>query len=283
MKEREDMDKQMKEINVSELKKIQLNILDCFDLFCKQNNLKYWLDYGTLLGAVRHKGYIPWDDDIDIGMLREDYSKAEEIFNAQSKGLIEFKTPNIDKTYFYPFGKLIQTNTILEEYGSEGIRTGVYIDVFPYDNSLDDKKAAERMFKKRDYLGRLRRLQLPMRENLPLAKRVIFHCASLTLKTVSPNRINRAIDKNARKAEHEECNNVGSFTDTYTDVYKSKRLIVPKLLFEELTEMEFENKIYPVPANYDFWLKSLYGDYMILPPKEKRVAHHIFKAYYVNS
>ena len=271
----------MKEINVDELKKIQIDILDYFDLFCKKNNIKYWLDYGTLLGAVRHKGYIPWDDDIDIGMLREDYAKAEKLFNIQSDGFYVFKTPNNDNSFRYPFGKLIQTNTVLNEYGDQGIKTGVYIDVFPYDNAPDDTKRAQKQFKKRELLGRIRRLQLPMRDGLSIKKKIAFQLMSCMLKIIPRNMINRAIDRNASKYMHVETKNVASFTDTYTDVYQTKQLLIPKQLFRDLAEAEFEHKTYPVPKDYDTWLTSLYGDYMTLPPEEKRIAHHVFEAYYV--
>lgn len=273
---------EIKDIDVDELKRIQIDILDYFDAFCKKNDLKYWLDYGTLLGAIRHKGYIPWDDDIDIGMLREDYSKAEKLFNIQSNGKIVFKTPQNDKTYRYPFGKLIRTDTVLDEYGNKGIRTGVYIDVFPYDNASNNVRNTEKMFKRRDVLGRIRRLQLPMRDGLSMPKRVLFGCLSSLMKMIPRNTVNRAIDRNAKKYEKEETSSrVGSFTDTYTDVYTTKQLLVPKQLFQKLSVAEFEHKYYPVPTDYDCWLKCLYGDYMTLPPMDKRVAHHVFEAHYI--
>ena len=110
----------MKRIDVEELKKIQVGILDYFDAFCKKNSIHYWLDYGTLLGAIRHKGFIPWDDDVDITMLREDYEKAAQIFNKQGCSRYVFQTPSNFKDACYPFGKLIDTSTILYEYGETG-------------------------------------------------------------------------------------------------------------------------------------------------------------------
>ena len=116
----------MRPINVEELKKLQIEILDNFDVFCKKNNIRYWIDYGTLLGAIRHKGFIPWDDDVDIAMLREDYEKAAAIFNSQSNDRYIFQTPSNEKKTCYPFGKLIDTATVLYEYGETGVETGVY-------------------------------------------------------------------------------------------------------------------------------------------------------------
>lgn len=267
----------MKELDIQDIKIIQISILDYFDEFCKKNDIRYWLDYGTLLGAVRHKGFIPWDDDIDIGMLREDYKRAEILFNQQSNGLYAFKTPINDNTYCYPFGKLIRTDTVLYEYGKEGITTGVYIDVFPYDNSPKSKRAVKRMFKKRDFLGRLRRLQLPMRAGLSKRKRILYRCGATIIKIVPNNTINALIDKNARKYSKRETGIVSSFTDTYENKY----LIVPKSLFRNLEDIEFEGKKYPAPKDYDFWLSSYYGDYMKLPPIEQRVKHHVYNAFYL--
>ena len=266
----------MKNIDVEELKKIQIDILDYFDAFCKKNGINYWLDYGTLLGAIRHHGYIPWDDDIDIGMLRADYLKAETLFNQQSNGKYMFSTPVNDKSYCYPFGKIIQTNTVLFEYGTEGVKTGVYVDVFPYDNSPKDIKIVKRMFRARDYLGRIRRLQLPMREGLSLKKKTLYKLGAMLFKLIPKNSINRLIDRKARKYEGTDTGMVSSFTDTY----ETRHLSVPRTLFENFVEVEFEGKKYPAPSDYDFWLSSFYGDYMTLPPEEQRVPHHVFEAYY---
>ena len=93
------------EIDIDELKKIQLNILEYIDKFCKENNINYWIDCGTLLGAVRHKGYIPWDDDIDIGMLREDYIKFMNSFNNNNDSNYKFHCYELDKNWYYPYGK----------------------------------------------------------------------------------------------------------------------------------------------------------------------------------
>ena len=266
----------MKRIGAEELKKLQIEILDCFDSFCKKNNLKYWLDYGTLLGAIRHKGFIPWDDDVDIAMLREDYEKAAKVFNSQTDGRFIFQTPSNDKETCYPFGKLIDTSTILYEYGSSGILTGAYIDVFVYDNAPDDENVVKGIFKKRDFLGRIRRLQLPMRKEVSGLKRIAYRIAATLLKPVSRGIINRELDYNARKFERIDTNKVSSFVDPYDSTY----FCVDKAIFQDLIEVEFEGKLYPAPRQYNYWLSVLYGDYMQLPPVEKRVNHHFIEVFY---
>lgn len=269
----------MKKIDVNELKKIQLEMLDYFDSFCRKNNIKYWLDYGTLLGAVRHKGYIPWDDDVDVAMLREDYEKASELFNKQSDGTYLFQTPTNNKESCYPFGKLLNTKTVLYEYGEKGIKTSVYIDVFVYDNAPDNKEELKKIFKKRDLLGRVRRIKLPMRSGINSKKKVAYAIGSVLLKPISMNLINRALDKNARKNEkNNSLHNVSSFVDPYDTSY----FCVPKAFFTDLIELDFEGKRYFAPKEYDAWLRKIYDDYMQLPPEDQRESHHVFKAYYVD-
>ena len=261
----------MKEIDIEELKKIQVEMLQYFDEFCKKNSLHYFLDYGTLLGAVRHKGYIPWDDDLDITMLREDYEKAAKIFNQQSNGRYQFQTPDNGMKSRYPFGKLLDTSTVLYEYGEAGIKSNVYIDVFVYDNAPDDEALRKKVFKKRDFLGRIRRLQLPLRKDVHGAKKLVYQMGGLLMKPIPKDRINRKLDKNARRYEHTDAKMVCTFVDPYDPTY----FCVPKSTFEEFCTVEFEGKEYPAPKNYDFWLRTLYGDYMQLPPEEDRITHDL--------
>ncbi|MBQ6670250.1 MAG: LicD family protein [Firmicutes bacterium] len=269
----------MKQIDSSELKKIQICLLDSFDGFCRRNGIHYWLDYGTLLGAVRHKGFIPWDDDVDISMLREDYEKAASLYNVQSDGRFVFQTQSNTKDSCYPFGKLIDSNTVLYEYGETGIETGVYIDVFVYDNAPDDKEKSDRVFRKRDLLGRIRRLQLPMRKGMTGKKKMAYKIGSTIMHLFPRGLINRALDKNARRYEHVSTKFVSPFVDPYDPTYFK----VEKTVFQDLVEIEFEGKLYFAPRNYDYWLGILYGNYMELPPVENRVNHHIFEAFYKES
>ena len=122
-----------KELSLDEVRSIQLEILEYIDYVCKENKIEYWLDGGTLIGAVRHGGYIPWDDDIDIIIRRKDYDRALQLFDEYSN---RFKVLSHKKTdgYYYAFGKVIDTNTRLVEKGIKPINEmGVYVDIFPLD------------------------------------------------------------------------------------------------------------------------------------------------------
>ena len=125
----------MERMSKEELRKTQIGILDYFTNICEENGINYFLTYGTLLGAIRHKGYIPWDDDIDVAMLREDYDKLIDVFNTNNNSRYRFSCVENDPLCMYPFGKIIDENTILYERGEQGIEIGVYIDVFVYDNA----------------------------------------------------------------------------------------------------------------------------------------------------
>ena len=128
----------MREIcNLSEIKKIELDILRAFRSFCEKNSLRYFLAYGTLLGAVRHGGFIPWDDDIDVAMPRTDYERFLKEFRDERYEVYDLSK----KGYFYPFAKLCDTTTVLIEEMSVKNSIGVYIDIFPMDGIADNDQS----------------------------------------------------------------------------------------------------------------------------------------------
>ena len=129
----------MKKLTLDEVKKIQLEILAYIDSFCKKNNISYFINYGTLLGAVRHKGFIPWDDDIDISMDREHYNMFIEKFN-QDSSKYKILSLDTDKAYFNNFIKVVDTTTkIVDNRNYKTFSCGVFVDIFPMDK-FNDKK-----------------------------------------------------------------------------------------------------------------------------------------------
>lgn len=124
----------MKQMTIDEVKKVQLQILSHVAKFCDENGICYWIDSGTLLGAIRHKGYIPWDDDIDIGMLREDYDRFSEIFN-KANSTYHFLCIENTPDFYLPHGKVCDSETILYEPDENGYKSAVNIDIFVYDNA----------------------------------------------------------------------------------------------------------------------------------------------------
>ena len=265
----------MKKINLDELRKIQIEILDNIDDFCKKNNIKYWIDCGTLLGAIRHKGFIPWDDDIDIGMLREDYDKFLMLYN-KNNTRYKLTALELDKHYYFQFGKVIDTETVLYEPDEKtGIKTSVYVDVFVYDNAPDDDKKLTKMFNKRDFYNKFRiaQLQPNLYDKSSIRKRIMRFFLNIYLKFLPKNYYTKKIINNSRKYINKESKRVGNFT-SFT------RVAVDKKVFSSFILVTFENKKYPAPIGYKDWLKAFYGDYMKLPPKEKQISNHKFVAYY---
>lgn len=260
----------MKKLSAEEVKKVQLEILDVVAEFCKKNDINYWLDSGTLLGAVRHGGYIPWDDDIDIGMLRPDYEKFRKMFN-DSNTRYKFNCIENDMSFLYPFGKVMDTTTYLREAGE--FELSVNIDVFCYDNAPDDDKAAKRIFKRRDNLRKLFSLRNnKARPSGNLIRRIVVRIARVIIKPVSKGRIIQAIATNARRYEKFDTKRIGNFLG-YNPV------LCEADVFKDFELVEFEGKEYYAPVKRHIWLETLYGDYMVLPPEEKRITHHSYEAY----
>lgn len=262
----------MREILLDELKDRQIAILDVVDAFCRENNINYWLDSGTLLGAIRHGGYIPWDDDIDIGMLRPDYDRFLAMFNKLNKQYQVFSVEN-DINFPYPFGKVLDTHTVLYEPNEQGVKLAINIDIFVYDNAPEDDKLVERMYRKRDFYNKIYYFLL-YKTKLRNAGKVGFVKNSIKAicGKVSPCFICRKIVRNSKKYSTQNTSWVGNFL-------AATKIKASKEIFDSFVEVEFEGKKYKAPAGWDQWLTCFYKNYMELPPIEKRVSHHLFKAY----
>lgn len=259
-----------KEIKVEELKQIQLDILKFVDKFCKENNLKYFLAYGTLLGAVRHKGYIPWDDDIDIIMFREDYEKFVTTFKDVNYKV--FAT-EVNSKYPYPFAKVGDTRTYYMEEIKDVIDTGVNIDVFPLDYLPENR--IKDICNKRNFLQKVWLLKrLPLLKRRGLLKNIFLWISQIILLPFSIHYIVKKLELNAKGENLEKSTICGNIVCGYDpDVY-------PSLDFENQTMLDFEDASFPCPRNYDHVLKIMFGDYMKLPPVEKQVSHHHFISYW---
>lgn len=262
----------MKKLDVEGLKKYQLNILDAVASFCKENNINYWLDSGTMIGAVRHHGYIPWDDDIDLGMLRPDYIRFMKLFNEHNSRYKAFCYEN-NHDFYYAFGKVLDTNTILYEPDEKGIKIAVNIDVFVYDNAPDDDKIVKKMFDLRDryqYLSRLRTLNNIPRGNV--LRKLAVYAGRLIVKPFPIDYFVKKKVENARKFTTEKTKRIGNFTS-------DTRFVCDRHVVDSFIDAEFEGKQYKIPIGYDEWLTNFYGNYMELPPLKERVSHHKFVAY----
>lgn len=267
----------MRELTIDELKRHQIEILDDICQFCEENNIKCWIDYGTLLGAIRHGGYIPWDDDIDMGMLREDYDRFVKLYNQRCEregSHFSAHSVEIDKTYRFPYVKVHDDRTVLYAPDIHGFQFAVNVDIFPYDDAPEDIKQFQKKCDRQELLCMLSALR-NAKDHVPsgsAVRRLAVNALTCVIKLLPENFFSRLMPKNAKHN--------GKPSD-YIDCFVAESMgkSAEKSIFDEIIQVEFEGKKYPAPARYDEWLTDLYGDYMQLPPVEERVTKHDFVAY----
>jgi len=255
--------------DIHELRNIQMGILDDVHTYCVQHGLHYSLSSGTLIGAVRHKGYIPWDDDIDIYMLRQDYEKFLENYHDE-KGTYRVLNPKREQHYYYTFAKVVDQRTKMVEKETAGYEIGVYIDVFPVDYVTDDVRERERIFKYKRLLYKIRRCKISVTN--PLRSRLAYWCYRLL--PVSVAVLNRWIERLivSSKPTNTLCH--------MTEAGPSVRGCFPAQDMASYVDLPFESHVYKAMAGYDDHLRRTYGDYMTLPPEDQRVTHQ-FEAYWL--
>jgi len=235
--------------NLREAQLIMLDLLLEFDRICKKHNLSYWLDFGTLLGAVRHKGFIPWDDDLDVAMPRGDYEKFLEIASSELKDDIFLQTKQRDKGFFAHFVKLRDSKSIYIELFEEGKKIkynqGIYMDIFPV-NYIKDTKSSKFLYKYIKYITKLF-------SNRYIA--IDFMAIPLIKLTTKFNHYNH------------------NFVVRGGEMMTNELQLNKKEIFP-LIKIEFEGYRFNAPKNCNLYLNVFYGDdYMTPPPKNKRKIH----------
>lgn len=253
----------------AEMKKIwavELDLLDEFQRVCEKCNLKWWIEGGTLLGAVRHKGYIPWDDDIDVVMLRDDYDKLMKVGSSEFQFPYFFQSVFTDYDYYRGHVQLRNslTTAVLPSECMREFNQGIFIDIFPLDALPDDETEYEE----------LRKQSIRMRANLkryhhfPMLKR-----RNIFANWIEQMRIDKEIDEKSfeayyrlyedmfRRKKISDCNRVSLISAYSTDFN------VDKHLFDETIYLDFENLRVPAPKNYDQYLKAEFGDDYMTPIK----------------
>ena len=265
----------MRQLSLQEIKQIELNLLKKFDSFCRENHIRYFLSNGTLLGAIKYKGFIPWDDDIDVFVPREDYNKIVTIFNDDnSYKLYAFER---DCKYRFPFAKLCDLSTKKEEKNTDnGVVLGIDIDIFPLDAWSDDLNKAKREAKiinKKMHLLRL--TKLVKSDSLNPIKRTIKRIVMIALKVIGSKFFVKSIINISKKNDGSE----NLYLGCKSWCIYGEREILPAEVFCNVIEVEFEGHMFPAPEGYDVYLKSLYGNYRLDPPTEKQKTHHFFLIY----
>ena len=263
------MDKKI--INAEELKHIQLEMLSDIADFCEQNQIKYFLAYGTLIGAIRHKGYIPWDDDIDICMPRPDYEKFLSLYN-KKKSDYKVVAFELDDTYKLPFAKVNDTRTVMWETMYDQDVFGVYIDVFPIDGCDKDGNVICQNTKLGQYLNAKKAI---LGKGRSFKKNCIIAMGKCLLAFTSVKTLLKKMQKMSTIVSYDKAEYVANIMYSY-----GKNEIMKKSDLGETIFGEFEGRQYRIPKEYHKYLTQIYGDYMQLPPKEKRMSTHTFKAWW---
>jgi lipopolysaccharide cholinephosphotransferase len=268
----------MKELSLKEIQDVELRILLSFDSICQQNGFRYSLGGGSLLGAIRHKGFIPWDDDIDVMMPRPDYEMFLQFCFKHDIGYSLYTYENT-KEYNGLFAKLSDPTTeIVDEVMRIPAEMGVNIDVFPVDGLGNSKREAERIFKrtslKRELLNAVvwkRFFKSKTHSILIEPFRMILYIVS---RFINPKRILRRVDKENLKHSFDG----SSFAGCVCGSYREKE-IMETACFEDYCSVVFEGNTLMAISSYDEYLSKHYGDYMKLPPESKRQTHHTYVAY----
>lgn len=265
----------MKELSLQELKEIEFEILKVFDSFCKENNIRYFLSHGTLLGAIRYKKFIPWDDDVDVLVPREDYNRLLSLYQDNERyRLFAFEK---DQNYRYPYAKLCDMTTRKDEPSyNNGVVLGVDMDIFPLDAWDDSLEKAKREVKsQRKAMFRLGLTKLKKPDSLNPIKRFVKGVVMALCKMRGSEHYLRKLIKGSQAYKNAEAVYLGNKAWC---VY-GERDIIPAEVFANSVEIEFEGERFPAPADWDKYLTCLYGDYLPEPPKEKQKTHHSFVAY----
>lgn len=252
---------------MNNLQAVQLNILKEVSLICTKHDIPYSLGYGTALGAVRHKGFIPWDDDIDIVMMRKDFEKFENVWANEAPDNIFLQTYKSDPFYPYPFAKIRDSSTTFMETGCEhlNINHGVFIDIFPFDYL--PKRKTQRLLQ----LFYAELVWILARKNLT-RKNLKGRISSLFCFLFSEKARKRAMEyfqKKASKYPFESAigiSNLNYGIGWASEIYSKDSLL-------NLEQTDFEDSSFLLMKEYDAHLKVLYGDYMTPPPVKDRTGH----------
>ncbi len=249
-----------------------LTILSKFAIVCQKNNLKYTMCGGTLLGAIRHKGFIPWDDDIDISMPRPDYEKLISNFSMYFEEYpeLELGEKKLNKSFPLFFAKIYDSQTTLIEKYKNNFKSGVYIDIFPIDGiSIDTVK---KDMKQSKLLLNINNVKLGyydpdrFRNKLPLIISK-FIASFFSIKSIN-SRMNKLITKyDFSQSPKVMC---------YFGMYGTKEIFDQNVYFDTI-DMQFESITVKGSKHFDVYLKQIYGKYMELPSIENQIPKHSYK------
>lgn len=260
-------------LNLEDFRRVGLDILSRVAQICEENGFRYVLAYGTLIGAIRHQGFVPWDDDIDIQMPRPDFDKLIKYMETHKKELGNLRVFNRDnnKKYIYGITRICNIDYEIHTYNEPDCGMGLFIDVYPLDGIGQTVLEAHNTLTKTGIVNSLLLEAAKVKPNYGSNIREILS----TFKThlLGKNYFNKKAKQLLSNCNYEKSKYLG------VACWCDQPIIYTKDLFENRIRVKFEDKEFYAPRDYDYILRFIYGDYMKLPPVNERVPHHGYTAY----
>ncbi len=260
-----------REMTMTELQQKLVEMLRYFHELCDKEGITYFVVGGTALGATRHNGFIPWDDDVDVALPRKDYERLKALTKNKTFDKYLFEFPSDKKDFVYPYGKMYDTTTTLIENTRYKTKRGIYIDIFPLDgagNSRGEGIECYRAINKKVNL--LSTKTCAWRKGRKLYKNLAIIAMRLLPEFVlSSRKLKKELDVMSRKLDYDSCEYVANYFGNWQE-----KELAEKKWFGNPTEYCFEDIKVFGPENIDAYLTSLYGDWRTPPPKEKQITHH---------
>lgn len=260
-----------KKLDIDEIKEVELGVMDYIHNICREKGINYSLAYGSLLGAVRHRGFIPWDDDLDIALKRDQYDKLYQAILEDNNSIYKVVSWENDSRYPYPFYRVYDSRTVYENnYIQNDIELGICVDVFPFDDYKDVNKEITKL----DMYRRLSVYTLyGIRNKEAGIKNIVRYLMLVAFRLTRVKIWNKKLN---------DCSKI-PVNSEYIDYLMESKKYSTKIDAEALDnviEHKFEDRVYNIPSDYDHILTTIYGaDYMEIPPLEKRIQHDDFVAY----
>lgn len=260
----------MRDFDIRSLQLKEMELILELDRICKKHNIKYYMSWGSALGAVRHKGFIPWDDDIDVSMFWSDYVKFEQICKKELSDKFFYQNDKNDKNFWLSWNKMRINNTTSMSPELKHIKChwGICMDIFPIipipESKVDriNQKLNVKIYKmlcnkhliinsnNKNIKGKIKKSIYKL-----MPQKLVMFLKKITLKNIT-------------KYNQEECSECGEILSM-----PYEQAIMDKNLFDNPVYVEFENHLLPIPKKYDEYLSKCYGDYMKLPPENERNGH----------